>query len=321
MTLAQKLGFSEDEGSRLALAITEAATNLVKHARQGELLLQALSAGSRSGLEVLALDSGPGMKDIGRCLSDGYSTAGSPGTGLGAMKRLASEFEIYSDPAGTVLLTRFWAAGETMRDTPAAVPRLEVGAVNIPYTGEPVCGDAWAIESTEAGAIVLVVDGLGHGQGAADAAREAVRAFCANARLDPVSLVKAIHGAIRATRGAALAIASLDLKDRTVRYAGVGNIAGMVLSGTDVRSMVSQNGTVGHTMQSVQEFVYPFPEKALLIMHSDGLLSRWQLQPYAGLAVCHPGLIAGVLCRDFNRGRDDVTVVAVRPVEAMEASP
>ena len=57
---------------------------------------------------------------------------------------------------------------------------------------------------------------------------------------------------------------------------------------------------------------YPVPERGLLIMHSDGLQSRWSLEKYAGLVGQHPGVIAGVLYRDYTRGRDDVTVAAVQ---------
>lgn len=98
------------------------------------------------------------------------------------------------------------------------------------------------------------------------------------------------------------------------RFAGVGNISGSILGPDEGRSisMVSHNGIVGHTLRKVQEFTYEWPEGALLVMHSDGLTSHWRPRQYPGLASCHPGLVAGILYRDFNRGRDDVTVVAAR---------
>ncbi len=312
--LAEQLDFNETDIGKVALVVTESASNLVKHAQQGMLLLQPLSGNAADGLEVVALDRGPGMRDVERCLRDGFSTAGTPGTGLGAIARLASSFDIYSaPPTGTALLAQFWprsSAGDETRNL------LQVGAVHVAFAGEPISGDAWAIEPTPEGGLILVADGLGHGVDAARAAREAVRIFRANTRLDPVSLLQAIHAALRSTRGAAVAIAAVDLAGQTVRFTGVGNIAGTVLDGQTTRSMISHNGTAGHAVARIQEFVYPFPPSAVLVMASDGLLSRWQLDSYAGLTARHPALTASVLYRDFNRGRDDVTVVVVR--EAVE---
>ena len=305
--LAGRLGFDETERGKVALVATEAATNLHKHARRGVIVLQGLEDGPRGGVDVLALDAGPGMTDVGRCLADGYSTAGSPGTGLGAMARLSASFEIYSLPGdGTAALARLWSSPG------AAGPQF--GAVSLPLAGEEACGDHWAIEQEGGRTLVLVVDGLGHGPQAAEAAREAVRSFGKTAALGPAEIIRAAHAALRSTRGAALAVARLDVERGEVRYAGVGNIAGVVLGAGEERttSMVSHNGTVGHTIRKVQEFTYPWSRGSLLIMHSDGLATHWQPGRYAGLAAAHPGLVAGVLYRDHARGRDDVTVVAVR---------
>jgi hypothetical protein len=124
-------------------------------------------------------------------------------------------------------------------------------------------------------------------------------------------MVEFAHGALRSTRGAALAVADLDLA-REVRYAGIGNIAGLVSTSHDTRHMVSHPGIVGHEVRKIQEFVYPWSQDSLLVMHSDGLATHWNLDQYPGLASRRPSLIAGVLYRDFTRGRDDVAVVVAR---------
>jgi hypothetical protein len=136
--------------------------------------------GPIGGLEVLALDLGPGMADVGRCLADGYSTAGSRGVGLGAMARLSALFDIHSRPGeGTAVLARLWSAPLPERPEAAG---LEFGVVSLPLAGEEVCGDAWAVDEGRGRSFVLVVDGLGHGPQAAEAAREAVRAFAGGPR-------------------------------------------------------------------------------------------------------------------------------------------
>jgi serine phosphatase RsbU (regulator of sigma subunit) len=163
---------------------------------------------------------------------------------------------------------------------------------------------------------VTVVDGLGHGWQAAEAAHEALRIFRKGTHLRPGILLESAHQALRSTRGAAMAIAEIDRDQGIVRYAGVGNISGAVIAGGTRSNMVSHNGIVGHQARKFQEFLYKWPPGALLVMHSDGLGTQWKLDEYAGLAQRDPSVISAVLYRDFTRGRDDVTVLAAR--EAVE---
>jgi len=311
MGLARELRFDETGVGEVALVVTEAATNLLKHAGGGELVLAPVE-GDGGALDVLALDRGPGIADVERSLEDGYSTAGSPGTGLGAMRRLAAVFDIGSGPgAGTAVLARL---GRRAPAEPAG--RLAVGGLSLPHPREETSGDAWTVRATRVGARILVVDGLGHGTGAAEAARGAVGVFEANPGLAPGAMLGAIHAAIRHTRGAACAVAEVDLDRRLVCFAGVGNIAGAVIGPAGTRSLVSHNGIVGHQMRRVQEFDYPWPPAGLLVLHSDGLATHWSLDRYPALARRHPTLVAGLLYRDFSRRSDDVTVVIAREVGA-----
>jgi hypothetical protein len=160
--------------------------------------------------------------------------------------------------------------------------------------------------------MLLVADGLGHGPQAHAAAREAVRLFQESHRSGPAAVLEDLHAGLRVTRGAAVGIAGIDLARSVVRYAGVGNIGGTILSRGTTRSLVSHNGITGHAARRIAEFSYPFPDGALLVLHSDGLSGHWSLDPYPGLTERHPALVAGVLYRDFRRGRDDVAVVVAR---------
>jgi anti-sigma regulatory factor (Ser/Thr protein kinase) len=307
--LARTIGFDESGIGRVALVVTEATTNLVKHTPEGQLLARAFDRDGVAAIEVLALDQGPGMANTGESLRDGHSTAGSQGTGLGAIKRLSDEFDIYSVPGkGTALVAQLWSRRSASGNRPAP---LEIGAVCLPKPGEVACGDAWAVEWRGGHCVILVADGLGHGADAATAAMAAVNALRTHPQLAPAAMIEFAHGALRSTRGAALAVADLDLA-REVRYAGIGNIAGLVNSSHDTRHMVSHAGIVGHEARKIQEFVYPWSQDSILVMHSDGLATHWNLDQYPGLASRRPSLIAGVLYRDFTRGRDDITVVVAK---------
>jgi hypothetical protein len=178
--------------------------------------------------------------------------------------------------------------------------------------GEPCCGDGWIVQERPVGARLLMADGLGHGEHAAAATRAAICTALERPGDAPSALLEKTHGALRATRGAAVAVADIDPGARVVRFAGIGNIAGIVMppSGPCIR-MVSHNGTVGHEMRRVVEFSYPWTPGSLLLMHTDGLGSNWGFESYPGLASKHPSVVAGVLCRDHMRGRDDVSVVVL----------
>ncbi len=310
VAIASKVGFDEVDAGKLALVATEAATNLVKHGVAGEVLVRPLHAPKGNGIEIVALDKGQGIADIAESLRDGYSTAASPGTGMGAMSRLSSVFDVHSIPGkGTALLAQVGSSGferESYSDS------LEIGVVCLPKDGKGACGDGWAASQLRQRSVFLVVDGLGHGPEAARAAQEAVRIFEKSSHLNPAAIVELAHAGLRATRGAVLGIAEIDVPHQTVKFSGVGNTSGVILSFERSQHLVSVNGTVGHSLRKIQEFTYPWAKDSLLIMHSDGLNTRWRLDAYWGLAARHPALIAGVLYRDHRRSQDDVTVLVTK---------
>jgi hypothetical protein len=182
--------------------------------------------------------------------------------------------------------------------------------------GEPVCGDAWTVAHQVDGAVVLLADGLGHGLHACEAAQTALRTFQATHYRGSVDSLHAMHDAIRHTRGAAGAIADIRRGGRVAKYAGVGNIATAFCDNGSVRQAVSHNGTLGHEARVIREYAYPWSSQATIVMHSDGLTSRWSLDGYRGLRQRHAAIIAAVLYRDHSRGRDDVTVVVGREAAA-----
>lgn len=307
LTLAEQLHFDEVRCGEVGIIVTEAARNILLHGLGGEVILYPRTSGAGSAMDILALDKGPGMRDVTKCLQDGYSTAGTPGTGLGAIARIASIFEVDSSPGqGTAILARLANGPDETH--------FQTGVVCQPVAGEFECGDAWASRHYPGRSIFALTDGLGHGCGAAEASREAIRVFEERAGEVPGAILTRMHDALKKTRGAAVSICEIDSVGGRVRYAGVGNISASIIVDGKVRSMVSHNGTLGHVASRFQEFVYPWHENALLLMHSDGLTAHWDLDRYPGLLLKHPQLIAGVMYRDYRRQRDDSCVLIAREV-------
>ena len=181
--------------------------------------------------------------------------------------------------------------------------------------GEQECGDAWIFQERARSVRLTLADGLGHGVHAADAAQAALRTARERIQEPAPELLGRIHGALRATRGAAVAVAEIDPAAQVLRFAGVGNISAIVVpeSGPP-RRLVSHAGTAGQEVRKTQEFTYPWDFRSILLMHSDGLQTHWSFDSYPGLLDRHPSVIAGVLYRDHTRGRDDVSVVVAREV-------
>jgi anti-sigma regulatory factor (Ser/Thr protein kinase) len=307
---------------RLTVVVTELAANIARHARTGHVILRPVGEYATGCVEVLALDKGPGIADMTRAMRDRSPASGTAwgDGGLGRVKRLADLFDIYSQPGrGTAVVAHVGARSGHVSTGRCAdsVVHGEVGVVSVPLHGEEECGDDWAVDVAPGRLVAMVVDGLGHGPGAAVAALAAMSAFRDVAADYPQGILESMHTALHRTRGAALSVTVLDVARRTARFCGVGNVDGRVVVGNTNRQMMPQRGIVGHTMPRVQLVEIPWPAGGRLVMHSDGISSRWQVDRYPGLLARHPALLAGVLFRDFARDLDDATVLVLRePVAA-----
>jgi anti-sigma regulatory factor (Ser/Thr protein kinase) len=304
LTAAHRLGFDETRSGELALLATEASRNVLVHGGGGEVVISGINDTIGPVARILAIDRGGGIANIAEAMSDGYSTAGTMGGGMGAMKRMATTLEIFTGRTGTVILL------ELGKHTPKEM--LQIAGLAVPHPGERLCGDSWYCHHTPDRTLAIIADGLGHGWGASEAAQEAIATFRQRVDLAPGQILGYIHDALRKTRGAVAAVAEIRPKEQVLIYAGVGNISGVLLAGGSSRSLVSHNGTLGMSAPKIQEFRSEWPPDAMLVLHSDGLQSRWDLSSYAGLASRHPAVIGGALLRDFRRQRDDTSIVVVK---------
>ena len=303
--LADLARFDATSAGRVAIVASELATNLVRHGGGGELLLQSFADEHGRQIELLSIDRGPGIDCVEHSLRDGYSTAGSAGTGLGAVRRLSAVFDIYSRPgAGTVVLSRVGA-----RRPARSASQVQFGALSVAMHGEIECGDAWCLAHEGGRHALMVVDGLGHGPLAAAAAAAAVAAFGARPFAEPEEAMHELHRHLNGTRGAAAACAVLDAENSLLRYAGDGNIAGVIATAGAQKGLLSHNGTLGAMLRRAQQLDYAWPAGSVLVMHSDGISSRWSLSAYEDLSARHPAVIAAVIYRDRTRKHDDATVI------------
>jgi anti-sigma regulatory factor (Ser/Thr protein kinase) len=310
--VAGTVGFDENLKGRVAIIVTEMGTNLVRHAGGGEIVVNTVQGPNCLGLEILSLDKGSGVVDTEKCMADGFSTGGSPGTGLGAIRRQSTHFDLFSHKdLGTAILATVWPSSAEKK------VGISSGGICVAVHGEKESGDAWCVMNTVPQVLkLLVVDGLGHGPKASEAAQEAVKIFELTESLSLPKTLERIHLALRKTRGAAVAVSELNVQEAKLSFAGVGNISATIHGSQGQKGIASSNGIAGHNMKRITDFLFSWLKDDTLILHSDGLQSRWNLNQnpgYAGLMEHHPSLVAGVLFRDFRRTNDDCTVVTIKP--------
>lgn len=300
--LAREAQLDETRIGRASILVSELATNIARHAAgRGSLALRA----SPGLLTVAAWDAGPGIADLARAARDGFSTGGTAGTGLGAVGRLSDVVDVTSTPgAGTVITA--W-----LGHRPADAP--DVDGLALPIDDDGPCGDAFATRVDDGVMTILLADGLGHGPSAAEASGDAVASLLTGPRRDPAEVLADAHAALRHTRGAAVSVACLDPVRGEVRFAGVGNVAGVVCGAGGARAMAAHNGIVGHQARRLQQFTYPLGARDLVVLHSDGVRGAWGLDAHPGLMRREALTIAATIIRDAERGRDDVSVVVARP--------
>ncbi|WP_328708395.1 ATP-binding SpoIIE family protein phosphatase [Microbispora hainanensis] len=303
VALATASGFDQNRTGQVAVAVTEAVSNLVKHAVDGSVLVRPHL--ERPGaVELVAVDRGPGIADLGRALRDGYSTSGTLGIGLGAIARMATGWDVYSVPGrGTVLVMHFTPDGQPG-------PPLRVSGLRRPIGEESVCGDAFAFADDGDTVSVLVCDGLGHGDPAAHASREAVRIFMEEPHALPAAALERLHQGLGHTRGGAVAVVRVGRE--SVTFAGLGNVSGWIAHAEGRQGMISLPGIAGHKGRRPRQYEYALPPHATVVLHSDGLTDRWAPASFPGLFAHSPAVVGATLLRDAGSRRDDACVVTVK---------
>jgi anti-sigma regulatory factor (Ser/Thr protein kinase) len=298
------LGLDETQAGELAILANEVSRNVLIHGGGGQVIVAGFRNLAGPLARIVALDKGAGIQNVAQAMEDGYSTAGSMGEGLGAMKRLATRFELFTGSGGTAVLLEV--------GTVDPKNQVEVAGMALPYPGERVCGDSWCFDQKADRTIAVIVDGLGHGLGAADAANEAIQTFRGRASMGPADILSYMHDALKKTRGAVAGLVEIVPAQHRLTFAGIGNASASLIGRDTSQNLVSHNGTLGVTAPRIQEFQAEWNSDSVLVMHSDGLQTKWDLSSYPGLLRRHPALICGTLMRDFRRQRDDASVVVLK---------
>jgi anti-sigma regulatory factor (Ser/Thr protein kinase) len=327
-SFAKRAGFTERELAEIDIVVQEIGTNAVRYATGGGTIHFAAPLGAEPGLELIYWDKGPGIPDIEKAVRDGVTTGGSLGAGLGAIRRLMHEFDCYSTVAGprprgvssslrrtthgTALLCRKWVEAARLEQHHASASR-RYGAWSRPRPGEVDNGDAYFVRRRAGQTLLAVIDGLGHGHGAQEAARAALEVLSDWEGGGLEEIFQKTHDRLRSTRGAVMGACVVDTRRGAFYYAGVGNVEVRVFNSPEPIRPISANGTLGARMGRLRVWQSPWAEGATIVLASDGLSTSWDIGDYPGLLQKSPQLMAAALMRDYSRGSDDATVLVARP--------
>ena len=310
--MAVSMEFSEERTGKLDIIVAEMVTNLVKHAGGGQLIARKLNDKQWGpGIELLALDNGPGIPDLRKMLKDGISTRNTLGQGLGAIHRLSNKCEIYSlKDWGTIVLSRIF------KQSPGSYNKSGntiIRGLAIPKPGEEVCGDGFYYKVTKDKVKLFLGDGLGHGKDAAIAVNEAIRIFSHSFEERPADMIREIHREVRKTRGLVACIAIFHFRERLWRVCGVGNILAKVSSHLSNKNYVAHNGIIGYNIPTtLKDQEIPYEPGQHFIMCSDGIKTRWELAKFPAILNYDLSILSAAIYKDQARHTDDASVLSAK---------
>ena len=312
--LAQETGFSTRRLGEIDIVVLEITSNLLKHAKGGEVLVRLFHENNTRGIELISIDNGPGIADPENVQQDGVSTTKTLGHGLGAIQRLANFFQLYSLlDWGTILLARLYDRPMTHSESNNPTFPLTVRSVLVAKPGETVCGDGCQISTTPDYATLFLGDGLGHGPAAHEAVTQAIVALPTTRLRSPARLIELIHEGVRKTRGLVGSVVVYDVRQQQWLWCGVGNIMTRLLQSAVVqKSHLPYSGIIGTALPTLHDEIIPAEWGQTIVMCSDGIQSLWDATKYPYIFKYDLTILAAAIYKDHARQTDDVSIVVGR---------
>lgn len=319
--IASELEFTAVQREQLQIVAKEMTTNMVVHKAVNPFLsIYKVNQQERSGISLVATDHGPGIPSITNALADHSSTKGSMGCGLGAIRRLMDEFAINSavpekhrnqhpsySTGGTTIIASKWCKTDPTKQT-----SFQWGGISRPKPGYSANGDTYFLKETDATIHLFVADGLGHGNEAQLASQTAITVSRENLCMPFEKLFPLLHESLRPTRGVAMMAMRLNKQTHTLSYCGIGNVEAAVFP-RQASGPLSRAGVLGSgRLPPLINKTLPWPDKGMLVLHSDGVSRRWRDDPHIKRHDTSPLLLSHLLLRDYGRYNDDAAVLVLR---------
>jgi len=308
-SMVASAGFDPKKIDKIDLILAELTSNLHKYTKGGEILAGIMGDADLSYVELICIDNGPGMKDAKSMLADGVSTKSTLGHGLGSISRLSDEFDLFSQPNwGTIVLSRVYKHTVRKKEKVA----VDVRPLVIAKPSELTSGDGFYKKIIGNNIKFMLADGLGHGPDANLAMNAAVEAFKRCPFDSPTEIIQFIHPEVRKTRGLVATVAVLDTKTKHLKISGVGNISTRLQGAVLSKTQLPYNGIIGHNIpRTMNDHILDIRYYSKLILCSDGIRSRWEINKYPQIIRHDPSVLAAAIYKDYARQTDDMSVVVI----------
>jgi anti-sigma regulatory factor (Ser/Thr protein kinase) len=311
--LAREFGFDEIGQEEICLAVSELASNLIKHATKGVISLKTVVDRDLRGIIVISEDDGPGF-NFEKALQDGLSTAGTLGCGLGAVHRLMDELHYFSKHptgSGSQMVCKKWQKPRPSAAKTAACP-LDIGVVTRPKLGQELNGDLFIVRHERETTLFSVIDGVGHGASAHKAAHTARQYIETHRGLPLKELFSGTDRACRNTNGVVMALALIDWTQMKLTFASIGNIEAKIVNNDAKFDLIVRRGIVGRSAPAPVVSEGYWQSGMGLVLHSDGISSRWTWDAFAHHAGRSAQFIAEYMFRTLQKDHDDATLLVAK---------
>lgn len=280
------------------------------------------------GIEIVISDTGPGIADVDLALTDGYSTSNSLGLGLGAIRRLADEFEIKSqtrektnNKSGTTIYFRKQINSHQsksikfnqLQNKRYTKKKWIIAGKTLARQGSHLNGDGFTWIEKEDFILIAVIDGLGHGYNAHLAAKLSIQFINKNYYFTPIRLMEQLHKELSKTVGAQVMIMKINKIESCAEYVSVGNIRGFHIRRHNALSLLTKDGIVGRHLPNLQSQTFFLTETSSIIIHTDGISRAW-LSRVKTVNIYRYGAhnLVNDLIKLYRKKADDCTVVIIQ---------
>nr|WP_315204299.1 ATP-binding protein [uncultured Albidiferax sp.] len=329
--------FSPVDLSLLATVVSELGSNILKYAGSGHIRVQTTADASRTCVELVAEDFGPGIPDVPLALQEHYSTSGSLGLGLSGVRRMVSEFQIESAPGqGCRVRVRKWLTAPPLAPTGSTRPAMamvthtrthqaqdaggkglqfEIAEINRPCYPEYVSGDCTLVRPVPGGLLLACIDASGHGKRAhalsAQLAAHLVQCLGQAPHTDLAALMHQLHLRAVGSIGAAMALAYLDLARNTLSLVGIGNIRIRCI-GPSPWAGICRDGVLGERFPTPDVQHFTLQADDVVLLYSDGIREAigHEVRPRVHLSTAPQ--IAQTVLQVGGKTTDDASCIVVK---------
>jgi anti-sigma regulatory factor (Ser/Thr protein kinase) len=307
---AELLGMPTRDLDELEIIVRELVSNVLNHGgKRGFMRISHDLDENDILLHLDVVDYGPGFQDFSKALEDGFSTTGSMGGGLSSIRRLSESVKLIrtTSEGSHLRVSKRFRVTEEDRD------RWSFALYSRPYPGEKIIGDQGTLIRSKNSLLLILADGLGHGEQAWKASSKAIELAQMNHMVPIEELIALIHDQLRKTRGAAVSLARLPLDTEMVEWIGVGNVTGRLFRSTKRGEIEQQvfanfNGTLGVLLGSYRIIRYPYTPGDWLMLSTDGLKRSW-MDVAGSLRGANPHSLGQRLVAKAARQKDDCSVL------------